>query len=138
MIICCEICKTSFYICIEVNDKHRDCPPNVMMQNTEYFGLYRNSNIRCDVTPTSRIYLQCSRIFIIFHSPTGEWKVRCYSPRQFNHSPRKKMSWNMLCIAGVKLSARPLALATISLVWAHEIIKAFAHLATVNFNIIVM
>ena len=35
-------------------------------------------------------------------------------------------------IAGVKLSARPLALATISLVWAHEIIKAFAHLATVN------
>ena len=26
-----------------------------MMQNTEYFGLYRNSNIRCDVTPTSRI-----------------------------------------------------------------------------------
>ena len=33
---------------------------------------------------------------------------------------------------GVKLSARPLALATISLVWAHEIIKAFAHLATVN------
>ena len=39
---------------------------------------------------------------------------------------------------GVKLSARPLALATISLVWAHEIIKAFAHLATVNFNIIDM
>ena len=36
--------------------------------------------------------------------------------------------------AGVKLSARPLALATISLVWAHEIIIAFAHLATVNFN----
>ena len=34
--------------------------------------------------------------------------------------------------AGVKLSARPLTLATISLVWAHEIIKAFAHLATVN------
>ena len=37
--------------------------------------------------------------------------------------------------AGMKLSARPLALATISLVWAHEhdeIIKAFAHLATVN------
>ena len=33
---------------------------------------------------------------------------------------------------GVKLSARPLALATFSLVWAHEIIKAFAHLATVN------
>ena len=55
LIICCEICKTSSYICIEVNDKHRDCPPNVMMQNTEYFGLYRNSNIRCDVTPTSRI-----------------------------------------------------------------------------------
>ena len=51
----CEICKTSSYICIEVNDKHGDRPPNVMMQNTEYFGLYRNSNIRCDVTPTSRI-----------------------------------------------------------------------------------
>ena len=32
----------------------------------------------------------------------------------------------------MKLSGRPLALATISLVWAHEIIKAFAHLATVN------
>ena len=41
---------------------------------------------------------QCSRIFIIFHSPTGEWEVRCYSPRQFYHSPRKKMSWNMLCV----------------------------------------
>ena len=36
LIICCEICKTSFYICIEVNVKHRDCPPNVMTQNTEY------------------------------------------------------------------------------------------------------
>ena len=55
MIICCEICKTSSYICIEVNDKHRDCPPNVMTQNTEYFGLYRYSHIPCDVTPTSRI-----------------------------------------------------------------------------------
>ena len=33
---------------------------------------------------------QCSRIFIIFHSPMGEWEVRCYSPRQFFHSPRKK------------------------------------------------
>ena len=40
---------------------------------------------------------------------------------------------NHHCIyAGVKLSARPLAMATICLVWAHEIIKAFAHLATVN------
>ena len=55
MIICCEICKTSSYICIEVNDKHQDCPPNVKTQNTEYFELYRNSHIRCDVTPTSRI-----------------------------------------------------------------------------------
>ena len=27
-----------------------------MMQNTEYFGLYRYSNIRCDVTPTSRMF----------------------------------------------------------------------------------
>ena len=27
-----------------------------MTQNTEYFGLYRNSRIRCDVTPTSRIW----------------------------------------------------------------------------------
>ena len=26
------------------------------MQNTEFFGLYRNSYIRCDVTPTSRMY----------------------------------------------------------------------------------
>ena len=34
--------------------------------------------------------------------------------------------------SGMKLSARPLAFATISLVWAHEIIKAIAHLATVN------
>ena len=34
----------------------------------------------------------------------------------------------------MKLSARPLALVTISLVWAHEIIKAFAHLATVNLS----
>ena len=41
-------------------------------------------------------------------------------------------------VPGVKLSARPLALVTISSVWAHEIIRAFAHLATVNFNIIVM
>ena len=32
----------------------------------------------------------------------------------------------------MKLSARPLALATISLMWAHEIIKVFAHLATVK------
>ena len=32
----------------------------------------------------------------------------------------------------MKLSARPLALATISFVWAHEIIKVFAHLATVK------
>ena len=38
--------------------------------------------------------VQCSRIFSIFHSPTGEWEVRCYSPRQFYHSPRKK-SWIM-------------------------------------------
>ena len=39
---------------------------------------------------------------------------------------------DMVLQTGVKLSARPLALATISLVWAHEIIKAFTHLATVN------
>ena len=38
------------------------------------------------------------------------------------------------CETGVKLSARPLALATISLVWAHDIIKAFAHLVTVNLS----
>ena len=48
------------------------------------------------------------------------------------------MSDKVYSCSGVKLSARPLALATISLVWAHEIMKAFAHLATVNFNIIVM
>ena len=34
---------------------------------------------------------QCSRIFIIFHSPTGEWEARCHSPRQFCHSPRKNV-----------------------------------------------
>ena len=51
----CEICKTSSYICIEVNDKHRVYPPGVTAQNTEYFGLYPNSQLRCDVTPTSRI-----------------------------------------------------------------------------------
>ena len=56
LIICCDICKTSSYSCIEVNDKHRDCPPSVTAQNTEYFGLYRNSQLRCDVTPTSRIF----------------------------------------------------------------------------------
>ena len=33
-------------------------------------------------------------------------------------------------------SARPLALATISLVWAHEIIKAFAHGATANLPVL--
>ena len=57
-IICCDICKTSSYSCIEVNDKHRDCPrtpPSVTAQNTEYLGLYRNSQLRWDVTPTSRI-----------------------------------------------------------------------------------
>ena len=42
-------------------------------------------------------------------------------------------SWNgSVCIAGVKLSARPLALATISLLWANETIKPFVHLATFN------
>ena len=54
--ICCEICKTSPYICIEVNDKHRVCPSSVMVQGTEHFGLYRNSQLRRDVTPTSRIF----------------------------------------------------------------------------------
>ena len=29
-----------------------------MSQNTEYFGLYRNSQLRSDVTPTSRMDLQ--------------------------------------------------------------------------------
>ena len=55
LIICCEICKTSSYICIEVNDKHRD------WQDAKYgvFGLYHNSHIRCDVTPTWRIYKKC-------------------------------------------------------------------------------
>ena len=42
LIIYCEICKTSSYSCIEVNDKHRVCLPTVMAQNTEYFWLYRN------------------------------------------------------------------------------------------------
>ena len=45
------------YSCIEVNDKHRICPLIVMVQNLEYFGLCRNKNSQliCDVTPTSRI-----------------------------------------------------------------------------------
>ena len=52
---CCEICKTLSYICIEVNDKHRVCPQSVTAQNTDCFGLYRNRQLRRDVTPTSRI-----------------------------------------------------------------------------------
>ena len=42
---------------IDVNDKHRVCLPIVMAQNTEYFWLYRNSQLHCDVTPTSRIFV---------------------------------------------------------------------------------
>ena len=55
LIICCDICKTLSYSCIEVKDKHRVCLPTVMVQNTEYFGLYRDSQLCCDVTPSSRI-----------------------------------------------------------------------------------
>ena len=63
-----------------------------------------------------------------------KWKIIWF----FLHYSHTWFVYTKLClhpqqiIPGVKLSARPLALATISLVWAHEIIKAFAHLATVN------
>ena len=40
-----------------------------MMQNTEYFGLYCNSNIPCDVTLTSRMK---TGLFLTF---LGTWPV---------------------------------------------------------------
>ena len=69
--------KTYQTVCPVKNKNFRiDCP-NVMMQNTEYFGLYRNSHIGCDVTPTSRMmysqldwvlefYLTCNDISVIY------------------------------------------------------------------------
>ena len=55
LIICFDICKTLSYSCIDVKDKHRVCLPAVMVQNTEYFGLYRDSQLCCEVRPSSRI-----------------------------------------------------------------------------------
>ena len=62
--ICRGICKTSSYSCIEVKDKHRVYLPSVLAQNTEYFGLYHNSQLRCDVTPTSRIIISINIISV--------------------------------------------------------------------------
>ena len=55
LIFCCDNCKIFFNCCIEVNDKHRVCPSNVMAQNTEYIGLYGISQLRCDAKLTLRI-----------------------------------------------------------------------------------
>ena len=74
LIICCEICKTPSYSCIEVNDKRRVCLPTVMAQNAKYFGLYRNSQLCCDVTPTSRM----------FYSPNKTWQMESPLWTKFN------------------------------------------------------
>ena len=73
LIICREICETSSYSCIEVNDKHRVYLPIVMAQNTEFFGLYRNSQLRGDVTSTSRMIL-CVKDFVTFSRRDNNWE----------------------------------------------------------------
>ena len=55
------VIKTSSYSCIEVNDKHWVCSASVMAQTTEYLGIYGNSQLRCDVTQTSRMFVNFSR-----------------------------------------------------------------------------
>ena len=57
-------------ICIEVKDKHRVSPQGVKTQSTEYFGLYRNSQLHCDVTPTSRMFAVTSRLGLVGREAT--------------------------------------------------------------------
>ena len=64
--ICFDICKTSSYIniCIESESVS---PSTVMAQNMEYFWRYRNSQLRCDVTLTSRINRFCKNLLTDYH-----------------------------------------------------------------------
>ena len=99
LIICCEVCKISFYCCIEVKDKHRVCPSSVMAQNTEYIGLHGISQLCCDVTLTLRIHQTYTKCLSWCDLPCGGL---CHWPTFYARVTMVRKKWLSLYYSIIK------------------------------------